>query len=96
MTVENLHGDFAGKESEQNSESKELRKRTQEGILQQLFDVDIEMFNEMERDVERSNISMLNQKKAFVSGPRNAGRKREFTVTDHVFWSDARPIAVDN
>jgi hypothetical protein len=96
MTVENLHGDFAGKESEQNSESKELRKRTQEGILQQLFDVNIEMFNEMERDVERSNISMLNPKKAYISRSRNVGRKREFTITDQVFWSDDRHIAIDS
>jgi hypothetical protein len=96
MTVENLHGEFAGKENDPNGENRELQKRTQEGILQRLFDVNVKMFNEMERDIERSNISMLNPKKADISRPRKAARKREFTITDQVFWSDARSVAIDS
>jgi hypothetical protein len=96
MTVENLHGEFGGKENDPSSENRELQKRTQEGILQRLFDVNVKMFNEMERDIERSNISMLNPKKADISRPRKAARKREFTITDQVFWSDARSVAIDS
>ena len=92
MRVESLHGEFAGNENDPNSKNRELQKRTQEGILQQLFDVNVNKLNEMERDVERSNISMLNPKKVYTSRPRKGTRKREFIITDQVFWSDARPI----
>jgi hypothetical protein len=90
MRVDSLLGEATGK-YKQNITPRELQKRTQEGIWQQLYDEDFKMFDEMERDVERSNISMLNPNKAYISRQRKMTRQREFTIYDQVFWSDARP-----
>jgi hypothetical protein len=91
MRVDSFLQETTGASNEQNVEPRELQKRTQEGIWQQLYDLNFNMFNEIERDIERSNISMLNPNKAYSSRSRKTARRREFTVSNQVFWSDARP-----